>query len=246
MTPLSSIPRAASSVGGALLAAGTQGVASLRRARKPLHPDGEVLTGRIYRTGSAVKAGVDWLDDAGEDDADVRLSRAIGLPRALPDIHGLALRVHLGDGDADRSAAQVGDILFATTGWGRVTRFTLTMSRHPRTRPLTTLLPYDTDSGALLLGADGLGAETYELSWARPAGDWHPFGVLRLSTRHSADREISFDPVLHQLPGLRQYPTVRRLREPAYLRARRSRADHISSTTTAHADPTNQEIHHVN
>jgi hypothetical protein len=219
VTSFSSIPRLASSAGGALLAAGTQGVASLRRARKPLHPAGDVLTGRIYRQGSEEKTGVAWLDEPGEDDVDVRLSRAIGLPRSLPDIHGLAMRVHGDDGDGSG-----GDILFASTGWGRVTRFVLTVSRHPRSRPLTTLLPYETDAGAVLLGADDVGAETYELSWARPAGDWHIFGVLRLSTRRSDDADISFDPVRHQLAGLRQYPSVSRLREPAYLRARRSRA----------------------
>ncbi len=121
----------------------------------------------------------------------------------------------------------------------------LTLSRSPRGRPLTTLLPYETDSGPLLLAADaGVGAETYDLSWARPAGDWHRFGVLRLSTRHSDDAEISFDPVRHQIPGLRQYPSVVRVREPAYVRARHSR----SSDTEPENEPTTatrEETHRV-
>lgn len=240
MKRVSSFPRAASAAGGALLAAGTQTVATLRPARKPLHPVGDVVTGRIFRSGSEEKAGVAWLDEPGENDVDVRLSRAIGLPRRLPDIHGLALRVHdVGEGN--------GDILFATTGWGRVTRFVLTMSRHPRGRPLTTLLPYDTDSGPVLLAADGVGAETYELSWARPAGDWHLFGVLRLSAHHGHDADISFDPVRCQIPGLRQYPSVSSLRAPAYLQARRSRKDDSSptSSTIPPGEPTTQESHHV-
>jgi hypothetical protein len=232
-TPLSSIPQV-SSVGGALLAVGTQGVAALRPARKPLHPDGDVQVGRIHRSGSEEKTGVAWLDEPGEDDVDVRLSRAIGLPRTMPDIHGLALRVHAAEGD--------GDILFASTGWGRLTRFVLTASRHPRSRPFTTLLPYETDSGAVLLGADGTGAETYELSWARPAGDWHVFGVLRLATAHSDDADISFDPVLRQLPGLRQYPSVTRLREPAYLRARRARP-HDANPTINTTTPESPDVH---
>lgn len=215
--PLAHVPRVASSAGGASLAAVTGVLASLRPARKPLHPDGDVVTGRIYRSGSGEKVGVAWLDEAGVDDVDVRLSRAIGLPHRLPDIHGLALRVHGEDGD--------GDLLFATTGWGRATRFLLTLSRHTESRPMTTLLPYETDSGPVLLGARGVGAQTYELAWARPAGQWHDFGVLRLSAAHGRDAEISFDPVLRQLPGLRQYPSVERLREPAYSRARRSRED---------------------
>lgn len=239
-TQAEGISRMLASVGGAVLAVGTQVVAAVRPARKPLHPDGEVRAGRIFRHGSAEKTGVAWLDEAGEDDVDVRLSRAIGLPRTLPDIHGLAIRVH-GRG-TDGGA---GDLLLATTGLGRVTRFVLTFGRRPQARPLTTLLPYETESGAVLIAAEGIGAESYELSWAHPSGVWHRFGVLRLSTGPGTDPEISFDPMRRQLAGLRQYPAVRRLREPAYLSARRSRHHPDQHPTTAPADPTPEENHRV-
>lgn len=206
---------AVASTGGALLAGGTRALAAVRPARKPLHPKGVVLRARIYRHGSAVPSGVSWLDEPGEDEAEVRLSRAIGLPARLPDIHGLAVRISSGD--------RTGDVLFASTGWGRVSRFVLTASRDLRGRPMTTLLPYQTDAGAVLLGALPVGTETFELSWAHPAGDWQPFATLRLSSERSADQHISFDPVQHQLDGLHQYPSVVRLREPSYARARRSR-----------------------
>lgn len=205
------------SVGGAALAAATRTLAALRPARKPLHPDGDVLPGRLVRGGSDRPTGVPWLDEPGEDEVDVRLSRAIGLPRVLPDVHGLALRVY--------GEAGAADLLFATTGTGRLSRFVLTASRHPQGRPLTTLLPYATRTGPLLLGAEGIGATTYVLSWARPAGEWHAFGVLRLTGARTDDPALSFDPVLRQLPGLRQYDAVARLREPAYVRARRARQD---------------------
>lgn len=209
------LTRAATSVGGGVLAAATGGLAALRRARKPLHPSGEVLAARVFRNGSAEPTGVPWLDDAGEDDAVVRLSRAIGLAGPLPDIHGLAVRVDLDGG--------YGDLLFATTGRGPVSRFVLVPSRGARTQPMTTLLPYRTDSGPVVLSADPVGVEAFELSWARPTGEWQAFGCLRLSTRPVAE-EVSFDPVVNQLPGLDQYPAVRRLREPAYATARGSRA----------------------
>jgi hypothetical protein len=200
--------------GGALLAAATRGVAAVRRADKPLHPRGDVVEGRLDRSGSTERTGVPWLDEPGTDDVTVRRSRAIGLPRPVPDVHGLALRVHTTDGLAD--------LLFASTGLGRLTRFVLTAGRDPRSRPLTTLLPYETDTGPVILAAVGLTPQTYELSWARADGDWRPFAVLRLASEHGADQDLSFDPVRHQVAGLRQYPGVRRLREPAYHRARRS------------------------
>ena len=50
------------------------------------------MRGRIYRHGLS-GAGVPWLDEPGEDEVVVRLSRAIGLPGGLPDIHGLAVRI---------------------------------------------------------------------------------------------------------------------------------------------------------
>ena len=211
-------PRSAlSAAGGALLAAGTRALAAVRPAAKPLHPQGVVLRGRIRRRGSSdAESGVAWLDEPGEDDVEVRLSRAVGLPAGLPDVHGLAVRVPTTHG--------VGDLLFASTGWGRVGRFVLTASRDPRSRPLTTLLPYRTETGAVVLGARSAGPETYELCWAHRDGSWHPFGLLGLSTERAEDQHLSFDPVRHQLSGLRQYPSVVRLREPSYDHARRSRA----------------------
>lgn len=235
MSALRSAPRLAWSAGGAILAAGTRAVASVRPARKPLHPAGEVRDGRVFRSGSPEPTGVPWLDEPGEDDAVVRLSRAIGLPERLPDIYGLALRVRSDEGQ--------GDLLFATTGWGRLSRFVLTPSRQAHTRPLTTLLPYRTESGPVLIGAHGLGGDAYELAWARPTGPWRVFGVLRLSLPGD-DAPISFDPVRHQIAGLEQYPGLARLREPAYLTARRSRDD-STGTTTRTFDPDTEEHPHV-
>jgi len=214
----------AAAAGGALLAAGTRVLSAVRPAGKPLHPEGDLRAGRLRRAGSAEPSGVAWIDEPGEDEVVVRLSRAIGVPSPLPDIHGLALRVPTADGP--------GDLLFASTGWGPLTRFVLTGGRHPRSRPMTTLLPYDTPAGPVLLGVRGARApETYELRWAHAAGPWHPFAELRLVPDTSDDGPVSFDPVRHRIPGLRQYDVVRRLREPAYRRARASRAGDPSPTT---------------
>jgi hypothetical protein len=209
--------RGAAAAGGGVLAAATQALASVRRAAKPLHPEGEVYGGRITRrgTGSGRPTGVAWIDEPGEDEVVVRLSRAVGLPDGVPDIHGLAVRV-LGPGGP-------ADLLFANTGTHRLTRFALTASRHPRARPMTTLLPYRAPTGPLLLRVDHAAPDAYEVSWARPSSRWRPFGTLHLEELRG-DPTVSFDPVLHQLPGLEQYATVLRLREPSYRRARSSRA----------------------
>lgn len=211
------LTRRAANLGGAVLAGATQALAAVRTAAKPLHPEGEVFTGHLERRGTAFgpDAGVPWIDAPGRDDVLVRLSRAVGLPDGIPDIHGLALRVLGPDGPSD--------LLFANTGTHRLTRFALTASRHPGSRPMTTLLPYRTTTGPVLLRTDSAGPGRYELSWARPTSRWRPFGTLHLGAP-CGDPEISFDPVLHQVPGLAQYAVVLRLREPAYRRARRSRA----------------------
>ena len=204
----------ASAVGSALAAA-TRTIALLRPSDKPLHPDGVVLVGHLDRHGSGVASGVTWMDEPGRDDVVVRLSRAVGLPKPLPDIHGLALRVPTADGP--------GDLLLASTGWGRLSRFALTFGRQPGSRPLTTLLPYRTDAGGVLLGARATGPGRYELFWAPYDGDWVAFATLVITEQKAADQGVSFDAVLNQIPGLSQYPTVVRLREPAYSRARGSR-----------------------
>jgi hypothetical protein len=203
---------AATTAGGKGLAAATR-ILALRPARKPLHPTGKLLRGRVRRCGSATAAGVSWLDDVGEDVVLVRLSRAIGLPRTLPDIHGLAMRVRVADG--------VADLLLASTGWGRLGRHVLRFGWRPESGPLTTLLPYRAASGPVVLGARALGPGRYSLWWSHAGGPWSRFGTLELSGEVAGD--ISFDPVLNQLPGLAQYPLVVRLREPSYARARLSR-----------------------
>lgn len=206
----------AARAGGAALAALTRGLAAVRPVPKPLHPRGELLPARLVRRPTTSSCGVDWLESGGEEEVTVRLSRAIGLPAPLPDIHGLALRAELAGGGH-------GDLLFASTGLGRLTRFTLTASRHPTGRPMTTLLPYRTPTGPVLLSATPTSPGSFVLGWAHPACDWTTWADLELVEDHAGDPLVSFDPVLNQVPGLEQYGWVRRLREPAYGVARRSR-----------------------
>lgn len=217
MSALDAAARAVSSAGGQVLRAAT-GIVSARPADKPLHPRGSVVPGTLHRSGADARTGAAWLDQAGDDQVVVRLSRAVGLPAPLPDIVGLAVRVPTEDG-------RYGDLLLASTGLGRLTRYTLTAARSPYARPLTTLLPYRTPAGAVLLSAVFRDQTTVGFAWATGTGRWHHFAELVLHEEpvDEADRLLSFDPVRNALPGLETYDWVRRLREPAYATARRSR-----------------------
>lgn len=206
---------AAADAGGRALAAVTAGLSNVRAAAKPLHPEGQLYAARLLRSGQGTPAGVAWLDAAAEDDCIVRVSRAIGLPVALPDFHGLALRVRGGSGDAD--------LLFASTGWDPVTRHVL-VPRWSPDRPLTTLLPYRTDAGPVVLGARGTDAG-YDLSWAPVGRSWRPLGRLVIGERLDVPAVVSFDPVVNRPPGLQQYGWVERLRERSYATARSHRGE---------------------
>jgi hypothetical protein len=226
--PLSAAPAvldrartALAATGGAALGAAARAVALARPADKPLHPRGEVLTGRLRRLGTISPTGVAWLDTASTDpdgeEVLVRRSRAAGLPGALPDVHGLAIRVPL-----PGQAPPYGDLLLASTGFGVLTRFLLVPTWQPGGRPLTTLLPYRSPSGPLLLGARERGPEAFELSYAVGSRPFEVFAELTLN-RTRADPTVSFDAVENRIPGLEQYGWVSRLREPAYALARSSR-----------------------
>lgn len=217
MSAVDSVTRAASSAGGQVLRAATRIIAT-RPAAKPLHPRGSVVRGTLHRFGAEDRTGAAWLDQAGDDHVLVRQSRAVGLPSPVPDIFGLALRVPTEGG-------QHGDLLFASTGLGPLSRFTLTPAWSPYGRPLTTLLPYRTPAGAVLLSAVFHNDTKVALAWAIGSGAWHLFAELLLHQDpvDEADVPLSFEPVRNELPGLETYDWVRRLREPAYTTARRSR-----------------------
>jgi hypothetical protein len=189
--------------------------------RKALHPRGELVRARLRRHGISAHTGVEWLDEFGVDDVVVRLSRSIGLPGPLPDVLGFAMRVPAG-------TEQYGDVLLATTGTGALGRFLLRPARSAQQATYSSLFPYRTAAGPLLLAAfaipDRLGH--FELAWARLTGTWTVFATLELfdAPEDASDAGLSFDPILNVVPGLEPYEWSRQLRELSYAAARRSRA----------------------
>lgn len=210
--PTSFLTRVAASALGGALARAVKVVDAVRPARRPIHSRGEGwhATLRVAGAGEGPRTGVAWLDEPSGEEVLVRFSTSFGLPGWLPDIQGVALRVPQPEGFAD--------LLLASTGTGRVGRFVLRPARARSGAPYTTLLPYRGPRGPLLLGLREHTPGRLELSWATPAGAWHPVGELVLHRRTCPD--VRFDPVLATPPGLVQYDWVVRVREPAYRTAR--------------------------
>jgi hypothetical protein len=196
--------------------------ATVARARggpvRALHPRGEVTTALLRRQPGATPSGVTWLDDPDDACVQVRLSRSVGLPARLPDILGLAVRVPV-------TAGRVGDVLLATTGTGSIGRFVLRPARDPHGAAYTTLLPYRTPSGPMVLAAFPVTSApaVFELAWARWTGPWNAFATLEMEGPAGLDSAWPFDPVRNLLPGLEAYDWASRLREPSYAASRRAR-----------------------
>ncbi len=189
------------------------------RHRKALHPQGGVRSGVVERHGCRARTGVAWIDEPGNDRVTARLSRATGLPRLLPDVLGLALRVPREDGGH-------GDLLLSTTGTSALGRFVIRPARHPAT-PYASLMPYRSASGPLLLAAFPLAADgtRFALACSGLRGAWLPFGVLEVQSNwdDAPDAPLTFDPVVNRLPGLESYGWVAQLRRFSYAGSRRAR-----------------------
>jgi hypothetical protein len=211
--------RGAAAVSGKALEGVFAVTARIRPARKPLHPRGLLHTATIERVGLPDPVGVPWIDEPGTSTGLVRVSKAIGLPGALPDIYGLSLRLSLVGGAP-------ADILLATTGLGRLSRFVLFPAQHATQRAYSTLLPYRTASGPMVLAAVPAtnNDHMFDLAYAGLGGSWRSFARM-IVTETASDDSPSFDPVLNQLPGLYSYGWAAALREGAYRAARRSRSE---------------------
>ena len=122
---------------------------------------------------------------------------------------------------------QFGDVLLATTGTGLLGRYVLLPTRRYGLRAYTSLFPYRTLAGPLLLAAIPTAGSPrrYELAYARPTGPWLPFATLEITqtTYRGHDVDLSFDPVLNVVPGLETYDWAAQLRRFSYAASRRAR-----------------------
>jgi hypothetical protein len=248
------VSRSSSTRGGVVSRLAGTGIAVLVRAvglvrsPRPIHPTGVVLEGRLEpRRERARSSGIAWIDEPDSLELVGRLSRGIGTPVPAPDIWGLALRLY----DGDRSSGGgVGDLLLSSVGnLGVPWRFVPVARLSPHGAVFTTVMPYRSSNGPVLVGARTLSGApasassrgvaielartpwVLELLWASPRGRWRPFATVSLTAPTAPgsstpgtelDRAaLRFDPVLSPPPGAETYGWTRALREPAYRAARR-------------------------
>lgn len=210
----------------ALLSAGTTvvRVASRLRGERAIHGRGRALTARLSVPGGA-GTGAPLIDEPGEHDAVVRLSRSAGLPPPLPDVLGLALRVL----DAGGPGAHQDLLLDSTLPAPLLRRLPVPARDHARVT-YGSLLPYDAGRGRLLLGAralpgtpaltdldavpDGL---ALALLVATPHGPWREVGVVRTTGVLPAPqgRRLRLSPA-HAGGGLHPAGPFQSWRERAY------------------------------
>jgi hypothetical protein len=194
---------------------------SLARLRgdRALHPDGVVLAGTFTSDGTL-------FGTHRARPALVRLSRGGGLPEALPDVLGCAIRVCHAHGDGRHQ-----DLLLASSLAAPAGRHLLLPGREFGRAFYSSLLPYRVGGGPLLFGAraEGLAGTTFEelaenvrsacprvrIVAATPLGPWDEVARVELEKVAPHAGHIRFNPWVTggeiQPAGL-----LMRLREPAY------------------------------
>jgi hypothetical protein len=209
---------------GSTIAVAT-GALSRLRGKRFLHPDGVGFQGTLMPLGSEFDATALGTESV----AIARLSRAIGLPEALPDLLGLAFRIPDAFGPGLHQ-----DFLMTSCGSTPLGRHLFLPARGFLDRPYTTLLPYRLHGEQIVLEADASGGERprlslrdlrrapaatleYDVIVRRPGGASRP--VARLSLDGRLDDEeterLGFDPT-NTGGGLEPAGIVNRIRGPGY------------------------------
>jgi len=180
---------------GAVLAA----LAAVRRG-KAFHPDGVVHDAMLSIPGAGdAPAAADLLSRRGEHRALVRFSRAVGLPRPIPDLLGISLRIPDAYGEGRHQ-----DFLLVTSADLPLVHHIFLPAVDVQQRPYTSSLPYRAGEDRFLVGMvprrdsprpcggnelDRIGAAAatgrlvFDLAVAPVAGRFRPVGSLYVGRR---------------------------------------------------------------
>jgi hypothetical protein len=201
------------------------GLARLR-GRRIFHPKGAGFDAQLINVGER-STGAELFDRSEPQRAIVRLSRSAGLPEALPDPCGLAIRVPDAYG-----ARNDQDFLLVSSAAPPVARHLLLPSRGFADRPYSSLLPYRIGGQTTLVGAlaqasrpgpkladlDGVDdPPSFRINLATPRGEWVPVADLVLGERRPevATERLRFNPA-HSGGGLEPVGFLNDLRPAAY------------------------------
>ncbi len=225
---------------GALTSGVFQGLSRLRGSRI-LHPKGVGFEARLIPLPLA-PSGVELFEQSEPHHAVVRLSRSVGLPSALPDPCGIALRIPDAYGGGLHQ-----DLLLVSSGSAPVARHALLPRRRFEGGFYSSLLPYRFADEIVLVGASAhagaagageggsrtadQGGLWFHLKLASPKGMWRSVARLELGGRLPADEteELCFNP-WHTGGNIEPLGFLNALRLPAY---RGSQAGRLAARDTA-------------
>jgi hypothetical protein len=190
---------------GAVLGA----IAAARRG-KAVHPHGAVYSARLLTDGSGPR-GSTLLGGRAEHRAIVRFSRSVGMPRPLPDLLGMSIRV-LDAYGPDRHQ----DLLLVTSADLPVAHHIFLPARDVQQRPYTSSLPFRAGDERFLVGtlpdpgsprpaggnelerlavAAGTGRLRFQLAVAPLLGRFRPVGQIWIEARMPGELDaLRFNP----------------------------------------------------
>jgi len=189
--------------------------ASAARGERIIHAKGVAHGGELTLLPAAAALDVPLVRGPRTRPVLVRFSRGAGLPDALPDVLGIAIRIPDADG-----AGHPQDLMLSTGGGSPLARRLLVPRRDYRGSTYTSLISYQVAGHDLLVAAlpahDG-----FLLATAAGGSAWTPFARLSLGAQlpEEQSRELSFS-VTHDAGGFRIGGRWRAARAGAYDAAR--------------------------
>jgi hypothetical protein len=203
------------------------------RRGKAVHPHGVVHAARLTVPGGGpAPPAARLLREPGEHAAIVRFSRSLGLPRPVPDLLGMSIRLPDAYGNGRHQ-----DFLLVTSADVPVLHHGFLPATEVWQRPYTSSLPYRAGDRTFIVGAlpqppphrppgdtelDRLGAAAasgdlrFELAVAAPLGRFEPVAELHVRERlDPALDAVRFDP-WNCGGGLEPSGFLNRLRDYAY------------------------------
>jgi len=210
---------------------------SALRGARIFHPQGVTCTGTwTVETGSPLAGDATVLQPGARFDVIARASRGAGLPEAVGDIYGIAVRIADAGGPGRHQ-----DVLANTSLDLPLVHHVFLPAPHWYAQAYSSCLPYTAGAGPFVLGwlppqgpspGTGLAALRREVEAGRarfgiavarvPLGRFTRLGTLTLD-RVADERDASFDPVAFTGGGLRPTGLLNRLRGSAYRASQRGR-----------------------